>query len=58
MIWIKSHPDRAGHHLLHAMVDAYAERATVAGHEVRRIKVAKSWPAARRFAAAMAKCML
>jgi len=38
---IQGHPDPAGHHLLHAMADAYAERATVAGHEVRRIEVAK-----------------
>jgi putative NADPH-quinone reductase len=38
---IQGHPDLAGHHLLHAMADAYAERATVAGHEVRRIEVAK-----------------
>ena len=38
---IQGHPDPAGHHLLHAMADAYAEGATVAGHEVRRIEVAK-----------------
>jgi putative NADPH-quinone reductase len=38
---IQGHPDPADHHLLHAMADAYAERATVAGYEVRRIEVAK-----------------
>ena len=38
---IQGHPDPAGHHLLHAMADAYAESATAAGHEVRRIEVAK-----------------
>ena len=38
---VQGHPDPAGHHLLHAMADAYAEAATAAGHEVRRIEVAK-----------------
>ena len=38
---IQAHPDPAGHHLLHAMADAYAEGAAAAGHEVRRIEVAK-----------------
>src|ERR1035437_1205823 len=38
---IQGHPDPAGHHLLHAMADAYAEGATAAGHEVRRIEVGK-----------------
>lgn len=38
---IQGHPDSAGGHLLHAMADAYAEAATAAGHEVRRIEVAK-----------------
>jgi putative NADPH-quinone reductase len=37
---IQGHPDPAGHHLLHALADAYAEGATAAGHEVRRIEVA------------------
>lgn len=37
---IQGHPDPAGHHLLHAMADAYAETAMAAGHEVRRIDVA------------------
>ncbi len=38
---IQGHPDPAGHHLLNAMADAYAESATAAGHEVRRIEVAQ-----------------
>ena len=38
---IQGHPDPAGHHLLHAMADAYGEAAMAAGHEVRRIDVAK-----------------
>jgi putative NADPH-quinone reductase len=37
---IQGHPDPAGHHLLHAMANAYAEGAIAAGHEVRRIEVA------------------
>ncbi len=41
IVIIQGHPDPAGHHLLHAMADAYAEGATAAGHEVRRIEVAK-----------------
>ncbi|AGA09555.1 flavodoxin family protein [Sinorhizobium meliloti] len=38
---VQGHPDPARHHLLHAMADAYAEAATAAGHEVRRIEVAR-----------------
>lgn len=38
---IQGHPDPAGHHLLHAMADAYAAAARAAGHEVRRIEVAR-----------------
>lgn len=38
---IQGHPDAAGHHLLNAMADAYAEAAASAGHQVRRIEVAK-----------------
>jgi len=38
---IQGHPDPAGPHLLHALADAYAEGAIEAGHEVRRIEVAK-----------------
>ncbi len=37
---IQGHPDPAGHHLLHAMADAYAEGAAGARHELRRIEVA------------------
>jgi hypothetical protein len=37
---IQGYPDAAGHHLLNAMADAYAEAATQAGHQVRRIEVA------------------
>lgn len=38
---IQGHPDPAGHHLLNAMAGAYAEAAARAGHEVRRIEVAR-----------------
>jgi putative NADPH-quinone reductase len=38
---IQGHPDPAGRHLLHALADAYAEGATAAGHELRRVEVAK-----------------
>ncbi|MBY5870388.1 NAD(P)H-dependent oxidoreductase [Rhizobium leguminosarum] len=38
---VQGHPDPAGQHLLHAMADAYADAATAAGHQVRRIEVAK-----------------
>ncbi|MFQ6184772.1 NAD(P)H-dependent oxidoreductase [Sinorhizobium meliloti] len=38
---VQGHPDPAGQHLLHAMAEAYAEAAAAAGHEVRRIDVAK-----------------
>jgi putative NADPH-quinone reductase len=38
---IQGHPDPAGHHLLHALSDAYADGARSAGHEVRRIEVAQ-----------------
>jgi len=37
---IQGHPDPS-RHLLHAMADAYAGGAAVAGHEVRRIEVVK-----------------
>jgi putative NADPH-quinone reductase len=40
IVIIQGHPDPAGHHLLHAMADAYAEAAIAARHEVRRIEVA------------------
>ena len=38
---IQGHPDAAGHHLLNAMSDVYAEAAISAGHQVRRVEVAK-----------------
>lgn len=38
---IQGHPDAAGDHLLNAMADAYAGAASSAGHQVRRIEVAK-----------------
>lgn len=41
IVIIQGHPDPAGNHLLNAMADAYAAGATAAGHEVRRIEVAK-----------------
>jgi putative NADPH-quinone reductase len=45
---IQGHPDPAGHHLLNALADAYADSATAAGHEVRRIEVAQlSFPMLR-----------
>jgi putative NADPH-quinone reductase len=41
IVIIQGHPDSSGHHLLHALSDAYAEGATAAGHDVRGIEVAK-----------------
>lgn len=38
---IQGHPDPTGNRLLHAMEGAYAEGAAAAGHDVRRIEVAK-----------------
>jgi putative NADPH-quinone reductase len=38
---IQGHPDASRRHLLHAMADAYVEGAKSAGHEVRRIEVAR-----------------
>ena len=40
IVIIQGHPDRAGHHLLNAMADAYADAASAASHEVRRVEVA------------------
>jgi putative NADPH-quinone reductase len=37
---IQGHPDPSGNHLCHALADAYARGAGVAGHDVRRIEVA------------------
>ncbi|SDD84375.1 Putative NADPH-quinone reductase (modulator of drug activity B) [Cupriavidus sp. YR651] len=41
IVIIQGHPDPSGHHLLHALANAYALGATTAGHDVRRIEVAK-----------------
>jgi putative NADPH-quinone reductase len=41
IVVIQGHPDPTGNHLLNAMADAYAGGATTAGHEVRRIEVAR-----------------
>ncbi|CAG2157929.1 NAD(P)H-dependent oxidoreductase [Cupriavidus numazuensis] len=41
IVIIQGHPDPSGHHLLHALADAYAQGATTAGHVVRRVEVAK-----------------
>jgi putative NADPH-quinone reductase len=38
---IQGHPDPEAHHLLHALANSYAEGASSAGHEVRRLEVAK-----------------
>ncbi|MBN8892340.1 MAG: dehydrogenase [Rhodospirillales bacterium 70-18] len=37
---IQGHPDPAGGHFCHALAHAYAEGASAAGHEVRRLSVA------------------
>jgi putative NADPH-quinone reductase len=38
---IQGHPDPAGGHLCHALAKAYADGATMAGHEVRTVRVAE-----------------
>jgi len=38
---VQGHPDPAGGHLGHALADAYAGAALAAGHEVRRVDVAR-----------------
>jgi putative NADPH-quinone reductase len=38
---IQGHPDPAGHRLLHALADVYAASAIAAGHELRRVEVAR-----------------
>jgi len=40
IVIIQGHPD-PNRHLLHALADGYTEGASAAGHEVRRIEVAK-----------------
>ncbi|MBN8509976.1 MAG: NAD(P)H-dependent oxidoreductase [Burkholderiales bacterium] len=41
ILLIQGHPDAGGAHLCHALADAYAEGAAAAGHELRRVEVAK-----------------
>lgn len=41
IVLIQGHPDAVARHLGHALEDAYAQGAQAAGHEVRRIHVAK-----------------
>ena len=36
---INGHPDAGVRHLLHQLIDAYAEGAQAAGHQVRRVDV-------------------
>lgn len=38
---IQGHPDAAGGHFCHALADTYSEAAAAAGHEVRRVDVAR-----------------
>ncbi|HEX6155974.1 MAG TPA: NAD(P)H-dependent oxidoreductase [Burkholderiales bacterium] len=38
---LQGHPDPAGGHFVHALADAYERAARAAGHEVRRIDVAR-----------------
>jgi putative NADPH-quinone reductase len=38
---IQGHPDPAGGHYGHALADAYAQGAAAAGHELKRIEVAR-----------------
>jgi putative NADPH-quinone reductase len=40
ILLVQGHPDAKGHHLCHALEDAYGDGAVRAGHEVRRIDVA------------------
>jgi putative NADPH-quinone reductase len=41
IVLIEGHPDSAGGHLMNALADAYAEGARQAGHDARRIAVAR-----------------
>ena len=48
ILLIQGHPDAGQRHLCHLFEDAYAEGASVAGHEVRRVNVASlSFPLLR-----------
>jgi len=38
---LQAHPDPAGGHLCHALADAYAQGASDAGHEVRKLDIAR-----------------
>jgi putative NADPH-quinone reductase len=38
---VNGHPDAGSGHLLHTLIDAYADGAQAAGHSVRRVDVAK-----------------
>jgi putative NADPH-quinone reductase len=38
---VQGHPDPAGGHFCHALAESYLEGAATAGHEVRRLEVAK-----------------
>jgi putative NADPH-quinone reductase len=38
---LQAHPDAAGGHLCHALADAYEKGATEAGHEVRKLDIAR-----------------
>ncbi|MES2977044.1 MAG: NAD(P)H-dependent oxidoreductase [Pseudomonadota bacterium] len=41
ILLIQGHPDASAVHLGHALADAYAKGAAAAGHEVRRVEVAR-----------------
>lgn len=41
IVIIQGHPDPQGHHLCHALADAYAKGAEAAGQQVQRIEIAQ-----------------
>jgi putative NADPH-quinone reductase len=41
IVIVQGHPDPAGGHFCHALADAYAAGAAAAGHDVRRLEVAR-----------------
>ena len=41
IVLLQGHPDPAGGHLCHTLADTYAAAAVEAGHEVRRVEVAR-----------------